>query len=366
MNSKTKVVVAMSGGVDSSVAAVLLHNQGYDVIGITMKLWDFEQVGGNTNHESGCCSLDSFNDARMICTELGIPHYILNFSKEFHQDVVTDFIDEYLAGRTPNPCVQCNTKIKWQTLLEKSEELGADYIATGHYAQVQFNDKTKRFELFRGKDKIKDQSYALWGLTQNSLKKTLFPIGGYTKPEIRDLAKQFNLRTAEKSESQEICFIPDNNYHRLLKSVKPETAKLTNGNMVDTTGGVVGKHDGYPFYTVGQRKGLGGGFSEPMYVVDIKSNENEIVVGNKEKLYHTEFVVENYNLISLDNITEELQSEIKIRYNDDGHSGQVCPFGGDLLRVKFNKPQKSITPGQSAVFFDGDKVIGGGIIKERI
>ena len=366
MSTKSKVVVAMSGGVDSSVAAVLLKKQGYDVIGITMKLWDFEQVGGNINHESGCCSLDSFNDARMICTELGIPHYILNFSAEFHQHVVKDFIDEYLSGRTPNPCVRCNTKIKWQTLLEKSEELGADYIATGHYAQVKFNDSSKRFELYRGNDNNKDQSYALWGLTQNSLKKTLFPIGSFSKPQIRKLAKQYNLRTANKSESQEICFIPDNNYHRLLKSVKPETENLINGKMVNTTGEVVGKHEGYPFYTIGQRKGLGGGFSEPMYVIDIKSEENEVVVGKIEELYHKEFLVEDYNLISFSKLTNPVKADIKIRYNDDGHPGTIYPQNNHLLKIEFDEPQKSITPGQSAVFFDGNMVLGGGIIKERI
>jgi tRNA-specific 2-thiouridylase len=366
MKSKTRVVVAMSGGVDSSVAALLLQNQGYDVIGITMKLWDFEKVGGNYNHESGCCSLDSFNDAQMICLSLGIPHYILNFSSEFHTSVVNDFIDEYLAGRTPNPCVQCNTKMKWHILLEKSTELGADFIATGHYAQVQLNEETNRYELLRGIDNNKDQSYALWGLTQQSLKKTLFPIGRYTKPEIRKLAKKYNLRTASKNESQEICFIPDNNYHRLLKSAKPETINLANGSIVDTAGEIVGKHEGYPFYTIGQRKGLGGGFSEPMYVVDIKADDNEIVIGKIDELYHTEFIVENLNLISINKILGEMKSEIKIRYNDNGHSGVIYPLEENLLRIKFDKPQKSITPGQSAVFFDGNKVLGGGIIKERI
>jgi len=366
MNSKKKVVVAMSGGVDSSVAALLLHNEGYDVIGITMKLWDFEQVGGNLNHESGCCSLDSFNDARMICTSIGIPHYILNFSSEFHENVVNDFIDEYLAGRTPNPCVRCNTKIKWQTLLEKSEELGADYIATGHYAQVKFNKQTNRYDLSRGIDHNKDQSYALWGLTQKSLSKTIFPIGGYTKPEIRKLAKKFNLRTANKSESQEICFIPDNNYHRLLKSVKPEINELVSGEMVNSEGKVIGRHEGYPFYTIGQRKGLGGGFEEPKYVVDIKAKENQIVVGNMDELYHNEFIVENINLISIEEMSSPIKAEIKIRYNDTGHAGTIIPYENDQLKISFEKPQKSITPGQSAVFFSNNNVIGGGIIKNRI
>ncbi|TFH02724.1 MAG: tRNA 2-thiouridine(34) synthase MnmA [Calditrichales bacterium] len=364
---KKTVVVAMSGGVDSSVAAMLLHEQGFRVIGITMKLWDFETVGGNINMESGCCSLDSFNDARKICVAMDVPHYILNFSREFHHDVVDNFIDEYLAGRTPNPCVQCNTKIKWKTLVDKAVELGADYIATGHYARVSHNSKTGRYELIKAVDSNKDQSYALWGITQASLAKTLFPLGELTKPQVRELARKYNLPTAEKKESQEICFIPDNNYHRLLKSVRPELEQqVTNGKMVDTSGNLIGHHKGYPFYTIGQRKGLGGGFSEPHYVVDINAGQNLVTIGNKEALLCREFEVNKINLITVGEVTAPTPAKIKIRYNDDGHAGMIYPADDDKLRIRFDKPQKSVTPGQSAVFFTDDMVMGGGIILTRI
>lgn len=365
MTIKKTVVVAMSGGVDSSVAAVLLHNQDYHVIGITMKLWNFEHMGGNINQDSSCCSIDSFNDAKLICAEMGIPHYVLNFSDEFHQNVVKDFVDEYMAGRTPNPCIQCNTKIKWSTLLEKSEELGADYIATGHYARVQYNKNSNRFELWRGVYEKKDQSYALWGLSQKSLSKTLFPIGHYTKDEVRQLAKDYNLRTAEKSESQEICFIPDNNYHRLLNKLNPKIQETSNGNIEDTAGNIVGKHEGYPFFTIGQRKGLGGGYKEPMYVVDIDVKSNKIVIGTRDKLFHKKFRVKDVNLIKFSSLTKPLKAEIKIRYNDDGHPGTIFPDNNNII-VEFDEPQKSITPGQSAVFYEDDAVIGGGIIEKRI
>jgi tRNA-specific 2-thiouridylase len=331
-----------------------------------MKLWDFETVGGNLNHESGCCSLTSFNDAREICITMGIPHYILNFSQEFHQHVVEDFIDEYLAGRTPNPCVQCNTKIKWQTLLEKADELGAGYIATGHYARVQRNPETEKTELYRAIDKNKDQSYALWGIRQANLARTIFPLGELTKPQVRDLARQYQLSTAEKKESQEICFIPDNNYHRLLKSRDSELEKrVSRGEMLDTEGRVVGRHQGYPFYTIGQRKGLGGGFTEAQYVVDVDAEKNRVIVGPREALKCGSFHVSDINLISLEKIEQPLKAEIKIRYNDRGHPGTLFSEEDNTLKIVFDEPQLSITPGQSAVFFKGDLVIGGGIIKNR-
>jgi len=360
-DSKT-VVVAMSGGVDSSVAAVLLHEQGYKVIGVTMKLWDFEKVGGNLNHESGCCSVESFNDAREICVDRGFPHYILNFSREFHTAVVEDFIDEYLAGNTPNPCVQCNTKIKWKTLVDKASDLGADFIATGHYAISRFNEKTGRSELHRAVDKNKDQSYALWGIRQPSLKRTIFPLGQLTKPQVRALAEKFGLSTAQKAESQEICFIPDNNYHRLLQN---HTADIKSGETIDTSGNVVGRHDGYAFYTIGQRKGLGGGFDKPMYVVNIDAGQNQITIGDAASLLSKEFIVKEVNLISIKELGKPIKAQIKIRYNDSGHEGLLTPGDSGNIHVRFDAPQKSVTPGQSAVFFDGDIVIGGGIIEKK-
>ncbi len=365
MDSNRTVVIGMSGGVDSSVAALLLHEQGYNCIGVTMKLWDYELVGGNLNHESGCCSLDSINDARMVCAKIGIPHYTLNFSRQFHQDVVDDFIFEYMAGRTPNPCVQCNLKIKWQTLIEKALELGADYIATGHYARVVFADHLQRYQLYRGKDQNKDQSYALWGIRQNSLDRTLFPLAELTKPEVREIARQFGLRTAEKSESMEICFVADNDYHRFLRQVVPSlNERIGPGELIDSERNVLGRHEGYPFYTIGQRKGLGGGFARPMYVLDTDPLLNRVIIGGEEELFSDSMLVKNVNFVSIGGLPDEgLACTVKIRYKDSGHDALIFAEDDGQIRVEFDQPAKAVTPGQSAVFYARDLVLAGGIIQ---
>lgn len=357
---KGKVLVAMSGGIDSSVAAMMLHNEGYEVIGITMKTWDYASSGGSKK-ETGCCSLDSINDARILAVNHGFPHYILDIREEFGDYIINNFVDEYLAGRTPNPCVLCNTHIKWEALLKRADMLGCEFIATGHYAQIRFENN--RYVISKGLDENKDQSYVLWGLTQESLKRTLFPLGGFRKSEIRQMAMDSGYEElAKKSESYEICFVPDNDYRSFLKrKVEGLEEKVDGGDFVLTDGTVVGKHKGYPFYTVGQRKGLEVAFGEPMFVTNINPETNTVVLGKKEELEKQEMLVRAYNLIKYETLPEDFVALTKIRYKDSGNFSTVREEDGKL-RVVFHNNVSAIAPGQSAVMYEGNDLVGGGFI----
>ena len=362
--SKGKVLVAMSGGIDSSVAALLLSEQGYEVIGITMKTWDYETSGGGKK-ETGCCSLDSINDARFLAVDNGFPHYILDIREEFGEHIIDNFVNEYLAGRTPNPCVLCNTHIKWEALLKRANQLNCDFIATGHYAKIRFENE--RYVISRGLDITKDQSYVLWGLTQESLKRTIFPLGNFKKSEIKQMAIERGLHDlANKSESYEICFVPDNDYRGFLKRrVDGLEEKVEGGNFVDTKGIVLGKHKGYPFYTIGQRKGLEIALGEPMFVTEIRADDNTVVLGSKEDLEKQEMRVEKFNLIKYPDLKAGKELLTKVRYKDPGTMAKVLEVD-DHIEVLFHKPVSAIAPGQSAVFYEGDDLVGGGLITRKI
>ena len=365
VEKKPLVVVAMSGGVDSSVAAALLLKQGYRVIGITMKLWEFEDVGGNPARESACCSIESMNDAALVCRKLGVPHYVVDFQEEFRKWVVENFVSEYLAGRTPNPCVICNSRIKWETLLVKARSLGAEYLATGHYARVERDASTGRYLLKKGVYSEKDQSYALWGLTQDSLAHTLFPLGELTKPRVREIAAELGLRTAGKRESQEICFVPDNDYRRLIREKAGEKASaLAEGEFVSPDGEFLGKHSGYPNFTIGQRRGLGIALGRPVYVVDIRPETNQVVVGDRAHLFRRGLRASRVNWIAVAGLETPRRLFVKIRYKDPGAFATVKQLDDGRVEVRFEQPQRAVTPGQSVVFYDGDTVVGGGVIDE--
>lgn len=356
--------MAMSGGLDSSVAAMMLINEGYELVGITMKTWEYAQ-GEVPEKETGCCSLDSINDARQLAVKMSFPHYVLDIRKEFEQYIVRDFIDEYLKGRTPNPCVLCNTHIKWGALLKRADQLDCQYIATGHYAQVR--EENGRYILSKGADEEKDQSYVLWGLPQDFLKRTIFPLGGYTKPGIREMAREAGFHEiAGKRESYEICFIPDNDYRGFLKRQVPGLDKNPGeGNFVDKNGRVLGKHKGYPFYTIGQRKGLQVAMGEPVYVSKIIPETNTIVLGKKEDTRSTRFSVSGVNLIKFASMPTELEAMVKIRYKDPGHAALIrIGQQSNLLDVILYEPVSAVTPGQSAVLYDRSDVIGGGFIEQ--
>src|SRR6185436_804137 len=362
MSKKGRVLMAMSGGIDSSVSSMLLHEQGYEVVGMTMKTWDYAS-SGSSKKETGCCSLDSINDARAIAVEKGFPHYILDIRNEFGDFVIDNFVSEYMAGRTPNPCVLCNTHIKWEALIKRADQLDCEYIATGHYANVRFENN--RYIVSRGMDHHKDQSYVLWGLSQQSLARTRFPLGKFHKTEIRKMAGEMGFsELAKKSESYEICFVPDNDYRAFLKHrVENLDEKLNRGNFVSTEGKILGRHRGYPFYTVGQRKGLEIALGQPMFVTEIVPGSNTVVLGTFDDLKKQEMNVRDINLVKypfIENATEVLT---KIRYKDPGTMSTISQNERGI-NVIFHKKVSAIAPGQSAVFYESDDVIGGGFIEK--
>ena len=363
MSRKGKVLVAMSGGIDSTVAALMLNDEGYEVIGITMKTWDYA-TSGSSKKETGCCNLDSFNDARMAAVQHGFPHFVLDIREEFGDFVIENFVDEYLAGRTPNPCVMCNTHIKWRALLKRADALGCDYIATGHYGNIHQHENA-RYYISKGLDETKDQSYVLWGLQQDLLSRTLLPLGNYRKTQIRQMAMDYGYpELAKKSESYEICFVPDNDYRGFLKKkVEGLEERVAGGNFIDKSGKILGQHKGYPFYTIGQRKGLDITFGKPVFVTEINPDSNTVMLGDEEDLNQNEMLVTKINWIKYDGITPGMEAVTKIRYKDPGTLSNLYPEENGTVRVKFYESAKGIAPGQSAVFYEGNDVIGGGIIQ---
>ncbi|MBP8823498.1 MAG: tRNA 2-thiouridine(34) synthase MnmA [Flavobacteriales bacterium] len=360
MSKHGRVLVAMSGGVDSSVTALMLHEEGYEVIGVTMKTWDYA-AGGTGKRITGCCDLDSINDARDMAVSRGFHHMIIDIREEFGPAIIGNFTGEYMAGRTPNPCVLCNTFIKWEALLKRADMLDCELIATGHYAKVR--KEGGRHVISKGADHSKDQSYVLWGLAQQNLARTRFPIGGFKKSEIREMALQSGFpNLAKKSDSYEICFIPDNDYRGFLKRKDPAAfEQLAQGKFVGTDGASLGEHDGYPFFTIGQRKGLGIALGEPMYVTEIIPETNTVVLGHKDDLDKQTAWVRQPNFQKVPALTGEMEASTKIRYKDKGTPSTIH-MDGDRVRVDFHAKVSAIAPGQSAVFYEGDDVIGGGFI----
>lgn len=357
--SKKKVMLGMSGGVDSSVAAAILLEQGYDVIGVTLQIWpDKDEQRQKT--EGGCCSLSAVDDARRVADTLGIPYYVINFKDLFQNKVINYFIDEYLNGRTPNPCIVCNRYVKFEAMLDKAISMGIDYIATGHYAKIEFDDLRKRYVLKKSVTDLKDQTYALYTLTQKQLARVLMPVGDYSKDKIREMAKGLDLRVANKPDSQEICFVEDNDYGRFISQNTDQEIK--EGHFIDTNGKILGKHKGIIHYTVGQRKGLGIAFGNPVFVVGIDVKNNNVILGDPDDVFSRELIANDMNFITFDRLEEPISVKAKIRYSAKEADAKIYPLDDGKVKVVFDNPQRAITPGQAVVFYDEEYVVGGGTI----
>jgi tRNA-specific 2-thiouridylase len=369
MTKSKTIAVAMSGGVDSSTVAAMLRAEGHEVVGLTMQLWNQRRLAGHEGMpesvQGRCCSLDDVYDARRVAETIGIPYYVVNHEERFERDVVRPFVEQYLSGRTPIPCSLCNNHLKFDQLLIVAQQIGADALATGHYARVEFDQEIGRWLLKRPTDRSKDQTYFLFGLTQDQLSRTLFPLGGMMKPEVRELAHQHGLALAQKPDSQEICFVPGGDYKKFLDAYLAEQGEAlpdTAGELVTTDGTVVGEHGGIHNFTVGQRKGLGVATGSPLYVIQIKGDARQVVVGQQEDLYTRTLRTHRVNLISVANLQQPMRTTVKIRHRHEGAAALIEKTGDDEIMVTFDEPQRAVTPGQAAVFYEDEVVVGGGWI----